>query len=303
LKDVQWLVGCWEMSRGTLRTIERWTAPTGNAMVGESRTTVSGTDRESEQLRLFSRGDTLVYESLPSGQTLTEFRLTSSGQGELTFANPAHDFPQRIIYRRVGADSLIARIEGDRAGRRAPVSFPFRRITCPATLESPVSLARTALQPRYDDLVTRESVYGGASNGWFADNATTDFRHVMWSTSGPAVPVAPRELLARANESMRANPNRVPVTNRRFTAALEQLLVRGDTVEALVTTRTTWNFVDTAGVYGTAGVTRERDGTQRRIDTWVRTGADWRLREVAVISEEASIDSRVILRNGKRVVP
>lgn len=48
----------------------------------------------------------------------------------VTFENLAHDFPQRVIYRRAGADSLIARVEGTRAGQPRGFDFPYRRVAC-----------------------------------------------------------------------------------------------------------------------------------------------------------------------------
>jgi Tol biopolymer transport system component len=131
LQSMHWLQGCWEMKRGAATTVERWQTASTGEMTGESRTVVNGQERESEGLRLFSRGDTLVYESTPSRQQKTEFRAISWSGNEIVFANPAHDFPQRIVYRRVGADSVVARIEGDRDNRRNPVSFPYARISCP----------------------------------------------------------------------------------------------------------------------------------------------------------------------------
>ena len=130
IDQVRWLAGCWEVSSGARRVIERWAPPDSGAMVGSSRTFINGAPRGSERLRLFARGDTLVYAADPSGQRPTEFASTSVTEREVVFENPAHDFPQRIVYTRAGADSVIARIEGDRAGRRASLSFPFRRIAC-----------------------------------------------------------------------------------------------------------------------------------------------------------------------------
>lgn len=49
----------------------------------------------------------------------------------VTFENPAHDFPRRIIHRRVGADSLVARVEGVRSGRAHGVDFAYRRVARP----------------------------------------------------------------------------------------------------------------------------------------------------------------------------
>ena len=46
------------------------------------------------------------------------------------FANAAHDFPQRIGYRRRG-DRLDAWIEGTVDGRARRVEFPYVRVACP----------------------------------------------------------------------------------------------------------------------------------------------------------------------------
>lgn len=46
------------------------------------------------------------------------------------FENPNHDFPQRIIYRLVTVDSLVARIEGRIDGKERSSDFPYRRARC-----------------------------------------------------------------------------------------------------------------------------------------------------------------------------
>ncbi len=60
-----------------------------------------------------------------------EFTSTAVSDSAVTFENPAHDFPQRIIYRRRGADSLIARVEGMRGGHLRGRDFAHRRVPCP----------------------------------------------------------------------------------------------------------------------------------------------------------------------------
>ena len=107
-----WLAGCWEMRARNRVTMEMWMPPSGGTMLGASRTTVAGTTREFEHLRLHAAGDTLVYTALPSGQHEASFRSTTVSSTTLVFENPAHDFPQKITYRRVGEDSVIARVEG-----------------------------------------------------------------------------------------------------------------------------------------------------------------------------------------------
>jgi hypothetical protein len=122
-----WLAGCWELRTATRLTVEIWMPPAGGMMLGASRTTMGERVREFEQLRLVAHGDTLVYHASPSGQAPTDFRsafpITAD---ELVFENPAHDFPQRIRYRRITADSMVARVE---AGARG-FDLPMRRVKC-----------------------------------------------------------------------------------------------------------------------------------------------------------------------------
>jgi hypothetical protein len=126
-----------------------WMAPAGGAMLGASRTVVGTAVRESEYLRISASGDTLIYTAIPSGQTATQFRTTSTSSTPIVFENPAHDFPQRIIYRRVSADSLVARIEGPGPNNTTRgADFPMRRVDCvtpPAPpAPSPDTLARAS---------------------------------------------------------------------------------------------------------------------------------------------------------------
>ena len=55
------------------------------------------------------------------------FTLGKHGDRTATFENPAHDFPQRVVYERTSDDALLARIEGEQAGKAASVDFPMKR--------------------------------------------------------------------------------------------------------------------------------------------------------------------------------
>ena len=105
-------------------------APAGGVMLGMSRTVVRDTTRETESLRLAMREGKLTYTALPSRQAETHFAATVVSDTLLVFENLQHDFPQRILYRRRGADSVIARIEGPRGGQTRGIDFPFRRVAC-----------------------------------------------------------------------------------------------------------------------------------------------------------------------------
>lgn len=72
-----------------------------------------------------------VIGHVASGQTPTDFTAASVSDTIVTFENPQHDFPQRVIYRKRGADTLWARIEGTANGRTRGVDFPYARARCP----------------------------------------------------------------------------------------------------------------------------------------------------------------------------
>jgi hypothetical protein len=121
--------GCWERRAGTRLVEEQWMAPRGGMMLGMARTVRGDTLVEYEQVRIFERNGRLVYAAQPSRQAPAEFESTSFESNSIVFANPAHDFPQRISYRSSG-DSLFARVEGTMNGQKRGVDFRYARVVC-----------------------------------------------------------------------------------------------------------------------------------------------------------------------------
>ena len=105
-------------------------APRGGTMIGVGRTVRGDSLAEYELTVLRAVNGTLAYEAHPSGQTGTTFTARAATDSTIVFSNPTHDFPQRVGYRRVGADSLVAWIEGERDGRTRRIEFPYRRVRC-----------------------------------------------------------------------------------------------------------------------------------------------------------------------------
>lgn len=129
-----WLAGCWAYTSPRIIIEEQWTLPAGGTMLGMSRTlrrTPAGDSTMAwEFIRIYARGTDLVYAAQPHNQPAAEFPSEKIADGEVVFANPAHDYPQRIIYRRAGADSLKARIEGLSGGRLRGSDYPYVRTAC-----------------------------------------------------------------------------------------------------------------------------------------------------------------------------
>jgi hypothetical protein len=128
--QIGWMAGCWEQSAGTRVIEEQWMRPRAGLMLGVSRTVVGDSLREYEQVALFERGGRLVYAATPARQGPAEFESIAVSDSAVTFENPTHDFPQRVIYRRQGADSLLARVEGMRGGQLRGSDYPYRRVPC-----------------------------------------------------------------------------------------------------------------------------------------------------------------------------
>ena len=131
VQQVGWIAGCWARSAGTRLVEEQWMRPRAGLMLGVSRTVVGDSLREYEQVALFERRGRLVYAATPARQAPAEFESIAVSDTAVTFENPGHDFPQRVIYRRRGADSLVARVEGTRGGQLRGTDYPYRRVACP----------------------------------------------------------------------------------------------------------------------------------------------------------------------------
>jgi hypothetical protein len=82
-----------------------------------------------EFLRIEQKGDEIVYLSMPNGRSpATPFPLKEVSGTRVVFENPTHDFPQRIIYWKDGAD-LRARIEGTQNGKEGSMEWRWSPAT------------------------------------------------------------------------------------------------------------------------------------------------------------------------------
>ena len=128
---VAWLQGCWEMRSPQGTVEEQWMAPRGGAMIGVGRTVRDNRLVEYELVVVREQGGRLAYEAHPSGQPSAVFLSREITDAMVAFENAEHDFPQRIAYRRDGADRLAAWIEGNRQGQSRRIDFAYRRVPCP----------------------------------------------------------------------------------------------------------------------------------------------------------------------------
>ena len=132
-----WLAGYWLSCSGTGEVSETWSRPRGTVMLGSSL--MGGRRGVSwEQTRIEATPSGLVFHAQPSGQPAAAFPLLSSGPAELVFENRAHDFPQRVIYRREGR-RLTGRIEGEVGGQPRAMTWRYEPAALNAACPSPAA--------------------------------------------------------------------------------------------------------------------------------------------------------------------
>ena len=132
LKDLGFMAGCWRgASEGGAVIDEYYTPPSENLMLGVSRYTKGGRVTTYEFATIAAQGDSdLVLTPRPAGQSPADFNLTKLEPGMAVWSNPRHDFPQVISYRKLGSDSLAARIEGPGPSGTQSSEWTMGKVAC-----------------------------------------------------------------------------------------------------------------------------------------------------------------------------
>lgn len=116
------LEGIWKMTtkRGTI--CEEWKKVNENHLQSKGYF-IKGTDTlVNERVALTNSKAGVFYTSTVEDQNNKEpiaFKMTSVDNNRFVFENPQHDFPKRIVYRFITADSIHAFIDdGTETGKR-----------------------------------------------------------------------------------------------------------------------------------------------------------------------------------------
>ncbi len=115
VEDLSWLIGRWVSRQPDAIVVETWLQPIGGVMFGVNTTEKDRSLAAFETLRIAPIEGVLTYLASPEGRhPPIAFRIVESEAGHVRFANPEHDFPQWIDYRRTGdlLDATIGAGEG-----------------------------------------------------------------------------------------------------------------------------------------------------------------------------------------------
>lgn len=131
LDKAKWLLGNWEHIIPEGRFTESWEEENDSVYAGKSFFITAAKDTTfAEYIQLTEDDGKLKYIVSVKGQNGEEpvaFTLTQASDRQLVFENPQHDFPDKIIYRKISADSVVAEISGLQNGRPSAEVFPLER--------------------------------------------------------------------------------------------------------------------------------------------------------------------------------
>ncbi len=128
-QPIVWLAGTWKITTPNGSIMEQWKSLNDSTLFGKSCFVKSNGDTiPQETIELRFRKGQWAYVPTVNGQNdnqPTIFHVIFTGKEEFISINPAHDFPQRIAYRRV-KNQLFASIEGTRKGKYTKQNFDFQ---------------------------------------------------------------------------------------------------------------------------------------------------------------------------------
>jgi hypothetical protein len=131
LAKAEWFIGEWENKSAEGELTERWKKENDSVYLGESYFVVGQNDTVfAEHVRLVEANGKLAYIVTVPGQNKelpVSFEMTSATGNQITFENPKHDFPNKIIYNLVEKDSLIAEISGIKNGKPNTERFVMKK--------------------------------------------------------------------------------------------------------------------------------------------------------------------------------
>ena len=125
VEDLAWMAGRWESASGESWTEEIWAPPRGSMIIGLNRSGEGDRLGGFEFLRIVVGEDGVpTYVAQPGGGAPVSFRLVAREGTSAVFENRAHDYPQRIRYRRDGdrMEATVSLADGSQ-----PLSWTFRR--------------------------------------------------------------------------------------------------------------------------------------------------------------------------------
>ena len=130
LEKMSWLVGEWENKMPEGNLTETWIKANDSTFTGKTLFIKEKDTIHNEEIVLSQKGETLYYTPTVIGQNNDEpieFKMTNSTEKEFVFENPKHDYPQKIVYKKLNSTNLVATISGKQQGKPSSESYPMSK--------------------------------------------------------------------------------------------------------------------------------------------------------------------------------
>lgn len=125
LSNLKWMLGNWESKTEEGTLYERWVKLNDSTYDGHAfAISIDGDTTFSENAKVILRKGQIIYSVTVNNEETTDFTLVDIEE-QAVFENINHDYPQRIIYKKMSSDSLFARIEGTVDGKEAYEDFRY----------------------------------------------------------------------------------------------------------------------------------------------------------------------------------
>jgi hypothetical protein len=130
LEKMNWLIGNWENKLPDGLLVESWKKDNDSTYSGNSYFINTKDTVHFESIILIQKEDELIYTATVPGQNDDEpvdFKMTLANESNFTFENPTHDYPQKITYKKINPNNLVATISGKQQGKETQESYPMKR--------------------------------------------------------------------------------------------------------------------------------------------------------------------------------
>ncbi len=128
----KWIVGNWKTSLPKGHIIESWSIKNDSTLKSISYIIKpNGDSMLQETVNLeYKKGITnyVVTAADQNDNLPVSFKLIKHQNNKLIFENPEHDFPQRVVYKLISKNKILAWIEGTIKGELKKKEFQMERI-------------------------------------------------------------------------------------------------------------------------------------------------------------------------------
>ena len=130
LEKVIWLLGNWEqiLSNGTVT--ESWKQVNDSIYRGTTFFIKNNDTIHKENIVLTQKKETLLYTTTVDGQNNDQpvaFNLTSAVQNTFSFENLNHDYPQKIVYKKISDTHFLITISGKQLGKYSQEKYSMKK--------------------------------------------------------------------------------------------------------------------------------------------------------------------------------